>query len=121
MTAAEVHKRQGEIFLHLDIWNFPEIIDIKPHKGGVYIHSSSEAFNEEGEREEDVIKNWVHHIGFTYHQIHASGHAPLNDVRRLVQTVGAKMTVPIHTEHPELFSSFKRKIMVPRKGKEIPL
>ena len=121
MTATDVHDRQGEVFLHLDIWNFPEIIDIKPEKGGVYVHSSSEAFNEEGEREEGVIKNWVDHVGFSYHQIHASGHSPLEGVRRLVHSVGAEKVVPIHTEHPELFRSFKGRCMIPKKGRKISL
>ncbi|MGI0080771.1 MAG: MBL fold metallo-hydrolase, partial [Nitrososphaerales archaeon] len=73
VTCEEVRKQQGELFLHLDVWNLPEMIDIKPDPGGIYIHSSSEAFNEEGEEEEEIIRNWVKHFGFGYNQIHASG------------------------------------------------
>ncbi len=121
VTARDVHNRQGETFLHLDVWNFPEIIDIKPEGGGVYIHSSSEAFNEEGEKEELVIKNWIAHIRFDYRQIHSSGHSPMAGVGRLIQAVEAKDVVPVHTEHPSLFRTFKRRIVVPRKGKRILL
>jgi mRNA degradation ribonuclease J1/J2 len=71
----EIAKNQKNIFLHLDVWHLPEMIDIKPEAGGAYIHSSSESFNEEGEEEEDIIRNWVEHFGFSYNQIHASGHA----------------------------------------------
>ena len=56
------------------------MIDIKPQSGGAYIHSSSEAFNEEGEEEEEVIKNWIQHFEFSYNQIHASGHAKGEEV-----------------------------------------
>ncbi len=120
VTARDVHNRQGETFLHLDVWNFPEIIDIKPEGGGVYIHSSSEAFNEEGEREELVIKNWIDHIRFDYRQIHSSGHSPMVGVGHLIQAVGAKKVVPVHTEHPALFRAFKHKIVLPRRGSKIP-
>lgn len=119
ITAKGIHERQGNIFLHLDIWNFPEIIDIRPERGGSYIHASSEAFNEEGEREEDVIRNWTDHLGFSYHQIHASGHAPMEGVGRLVKQIGAEGVVPVHTEHPAMFRSFKCKIVPPKKGKPI--
>jgi ribonuclease J len=119
ISAREVHKRQRSVFLHLDVWNFPEIIDVKPDRGGAYIHSTSEAFNEEGEKEEDVIRNWTDHLGFTYHQIHASGHAPASGVRKLVGLVNAKMVLPLHTEHPEAFRSFNCSLTSPEKGKPV--
>lgn len=121
VTAADVHRAQGEYFLHLDMWNFPEIIDIKPESEGAYIHSSSEAFNEEGERDEEVVKNWMNHFGFSYHQIHASGHAPMREVGRLVHGVGARSVVPVHTEHPAMFREFKVSLSVPEKGRPLPV
>ena len=123
--AAEVRKRQKQYFLHLEAWDFPELIDIKPEKGGTYIHSATEAYNEEGEREEDVIKNWVRYVGFSYAQLHASGHAPMNEVFSLVDKVGASKVVPVHTEHPEEFKAARKgerwKLEVPAKGKPISL
>jgi ribonuclease J len=121
--AAEVRRRQKDYFLHLEAWDFPELIDIKPEKGGTYIHSATEAYNEEGEREEEVIKNWVRHVGFRYAQLHASGHAPMDEVFSLVERVGASKVVPIHTEHPELFNAKRdgRGLEVPKKGKPIGL
>jgi ribonuclease J len=125
VTAKDVRGSQGRAFLHLEAWNFPELIDIKPDRGGTYIHSATEAFNEEGEREESLIKNWVRHVGFGYAQLHASGHAPMSEVGSLVKKVGAKKVVPIHTEHPRLFTEFRKgakwSLDVPVKGKPIPL
>jgi ribonuclease J len=119
-TAEDVRGAQGKLFLHLEAWNLPEVIDIKPERGGVYVHSSTEAFNEEGEREEDTVKNWVEHLGFSYHQIHASGHAPGDGVRRMVSGVGARIVVPVHTERPELFSEFTDgKVVQPVKARPI--
>ena len=123
VSAAEVRKRQGEVFLHLEAWNFPELVDIKPERGGTYIHSATEAYNEEGEKEEAVIRNWIDHVGFRYAQIHASGHAPMTEVGKLVRGVAATTVVPIHTEHPRLFSSFRGpwKLKLPAKGVPIPV
>jgi ribonuclease J len=121
-TAEQIRGNQKSVFLHMETWNLPEMIDIKPERGGVYVHSSTEAFNEEGETEEETVKRWIDHFGLSYHQIHASGHAPLEGVRRLVSCVGAKTVVPIHTEHPELFRRFgKGRVLVPTKGLPILL
>lgn len=123
--AADVRRRQKDYFLHLEAWDFPELIDIKPDRGGTYIHSATEAYNEEGEREEAVIQNWVRHVGFRYAQLHASGHAPMEEVFSLVERVEAKKVIPVHTEHPELFEARRAKkeqgVVIPKRGKPIGL
>ncbi len=125
VTAAEIGKHQTDYFLHLESWDFPELIDIKPDRGGTYIHSATEAFNEEGEKEEVVVKNWIRHFGFRYTQLHASGHAPEEGVFSLVERVGAAKVVPVHTEHPESFAPRVRrrgmKVEVPVKGKPVDI
>ena len=123
VSAADIRRRQGEVFLHLESWNFPELIDIRPERGGTYIHAATEAFNEEGERDEEVIRNWIRHVGFRYAQLHASGHAPMEEVKGLVGEVAAKVVVPVHTEHPGRFARFPGRsgwnLRLPRKG--VPL
>ena len=121
LTAGEIRKEQSGIFLHLDQWYLPELIDIRPSKGGAYIHATTEAFNEEGEQDEATIRNWVDYFGFSYHQIHASGHAPMDKVGELMSRIRAKRVIPIHTERPDLFPSLARgsKVSVPSKGRAI--
>ena len=123
VTAEDARKGQKEMFLHLDQWYLPELIDIKPEKGGAYIHATTEAYNEEGERDEEVIRNWVDYFGFSYNQIHASGHAPMERVADLVNRIGGKTVVPIHTERPDLFQSMVKSgtVTVLTKGKDILL
>ena len=97
-------------------------MDINPDRGGTYIHAATEAYNEEGEKEEAVIRNWIEHVGFRYAQLHASGHAPMAEVGELVRAISPAGVVPIHTEHPRLFAEFKGgrwKLRPPRKG--VPL
>jgi ribonuclease J len=121
LTAEQVRKGQNDLLLHLDQWYLPELLDIKPSKGGSYIHATTEAYNEEGEEEEQVIRNWVDYFGFSYHQIHASGHAPMDKVAHLVNGVNAKTIIPVHTERPDLFKSFAiaAKVSSPTVGTEI--
>ncbi|HYC12070.1 MAG TPA: MBL fold metallo-hydrolase [Nitrososphaerales archaeon] len=123
VTAREVRDRQSETFLHLDVWNFAELIDIKPDRGGTYIHAATEAFNEEGEQEEGVVRNWTDHLGFSYHQLHASGHAPAQGVEELIRLAKPRKVVPIHTEHPEMFASLggraKYEVQIPARGKPV--
>jgi ribonuclease J len=123
IAADEVNQKQDKMFLHLDQWWFPELVDIKPTRGGSYIHATTEAFNEEGEKDEEVVRNWVNHYGLRHHQIHASGHASMAKVRYLVHSVKARAVVPIHTERPELFSSFgeESRLLLPTKGKKMSL
>jgi ribonuclease J len=123
LTAEQVRKEQKGLLLHLDQWYLPELIDIKPEKGGSYIHATTEAFNEEGEQEEEVIKNWVDYFGFSYHQIHASGHATMDKVEYLVGGVNAKSVIPIHTGRPDLFSSFanRSQLLTPKRAEEIAI
>jgi len=125
LTSEDIRKRQREVFLHLEAWNFPELVDIKPDRGGTYIHAATEAFNEEGEREETLIRNWVEHVGFRYAQLHASGHAPGKEVGELVRTISASKVVPIHTEFPELFRQFNRErswlLELPVKAKAVSI
>lgn len=118
VRADDVRDRQSETFLHLESANFPELIDIRPGMGGTYIHAATEAFNEEGEREESVIRNWIDHVGFRYTQLHASGHAPMYEVGELIKKVSPSTVVPVHTEHPRLFKRFRGgwKLRPPRKG-----
>jgi ribonuclease J len=125
VSSDSVRKKEKEFFLHLEVMNFPDLIDISPSKGGTYIHSATEAFNEEGEREEAIVGNWIRHFGFSYHQLHASGHAPKEEVGRLIKGIQAKSVIPIHTEEPELFTQFKQgqewRLRIPKKGEGIPL
>jgi len=125
LTAEDIRKKQKKVFLHLEAWNFPELIDIKPDRGGTYIHAATEAFNEEGEKEETLIRNWVGHVGFRYAQLHASGHAPGSEVGELVRDISAKKVVPIHTEYPELFGQFNMEgnwaLEPPVRGKAVPI
>ena len=121
VTFDYVHKNQSKVLLNLDLSSFTELIDIKPD-GGYFIHSMSEPFSEE-DIETYVMRNWLEHFNLSFHQIHASGHCPSCDLRKMINTVAPKKLMPIHTEEPQLFKKTigKSKIILPVLKKQFRL
>jgi len=119
-----VRKHQAELVLNLDWANLAELIDIKPRRGGCYIHSLSEPFNEEGEAELRVLRNWLQHFGLRLCQCHASGHAPLKDLEKIALRIRAETVIPVHTEKPRRFKAVlgeSSKLRLPRYGRPFTL
>jgi ribonuclease J len=113
-----VHENESKLMLNLDLSCFTELIDVKPAKGGHFIHSMSEPFSEE-DVSIDVMGRWLQHFGLKFHQIHASGHCPTKDLAKIINEIKPKKLVPIHTEHPQLFKELFRNtdVRIIPKGK----
>lgn len=104
VRADYVNKHQDEIIMELGYFSLPELIDIKPKPGSLYIKSASEAFNEEQVFDLERLKRWLAHFKMNYENFHASGHAPAEDLKKVMEGSNAKTIMPIHTQHPEMFS-----------------
>jgi ribonuclease J len=117
-----VRENQSKVIFNIDLVGFTELIDVKPTRGGEFIHSMSEPFSEE-DLEPKVLRNWLNHFGLRLHQIHASGHCPSRDLAKIIDTINPKNIVPIHTEHPDLFQEkFKnRQVTLVKEGEKIKL
>jgi len=100
----DVRRHPERFVLNLDFVNLGELVDIQP-RGGNFINSMSEPFNEEGEAQEELLRTWLRHFGMRFHQHHASGHAPREDLRKIATVIAPRDLYPIHTEKPELFST----------------
>jgi ribonuclease J len=98
-----IHDHQSKIVIAIEPSNFTELIDIRPEAGGDYIYSMSEPHSELEEVDEEIQSNWLKHFGMELHQIHASGHAPQEDIGRIIETIKPKILVPVHTEFQEGF------------------
>ncbi len=96
---------QGDVVVALGYFDVAELIDLKPKANSVYIKSASEAFNEEQEFDMQRLKAWLDHFGVGYTQVHASGHAPRDDLKRVMDQSNAEKIIPIHTEHADMFST----------------
>jgi ribonuclease J len=117
-----VRENQSKVIFNIDLVGFTELIDVKPTRGGEFIHSMSEPFSEE-DLEPKVLRNWLNHFGLRLHQIHASGHCPSKDLAKVIDTINPKNIVPIHTEHPDLFQEKFRnhQVTLIKEGEKIRL
>ena len=114
------------------------LIDIQPAPGGLYIYSSSEAYSEEMVMDITRLKAWLDRFGLTHagvpdpvtrkprpedEGLHASGHISGDELVRLINVMDPKVVIPVHTEHPELFTDRLRgrRVIVPERGQAITL
>jgi ribonuclease J len=116
ITAEDIRKKPSDYIVVLNFWYFNQLIDLKP-KGGVYIHSLSEPFNEEMEISYERMVNWVKFFNMDFAQSHCSGHINGFDLKKLLEDVKPKELFPIHTEKPELFSKLNMKTHIVKEAK----
>lgn len=119
VKADYIHQHQDQLIACLGYFDMVDLVDIRPKPGSAYIHSMSEPYNEEMEFDVQRCKNWVDLFQLQHHQIHASGHAPKQDLFQVAGTVKAKTLVPIHTEHPDLFKETSQKLALASIGNDI--
>jgi ribonuclease J len=103
VRAAEVRAHQSDYLLSLGYWDIQELCDLQPVPGSLYVHSSAEAFNEEMSWSQERLARWLVLSGMDSVHIHASGHAPQDDLFRVVEQLAPKKVFPIHTEHGERY------------------
>lgn len=121
--------KEGSVITHEELKEEPEryflkvplikwLIDELDLKGAGVVYSQwkgymSEEYNPKGfirfkELKEDP------RVNFTY--AHTSGHAVLEDLKRLSKAIAPKMLVPVHTEHKENYSEHFENVRVLRDG-----
>lgn len=115
LTASQVRARPEESILCFSFFDLHELIDIRP-AGGIYIYSSSEAFNEEMHIDLDRLRNWVKHFNLRLvgepgdrdgkgreAGFHASGHIHGPGLIEMVRAIRPQYLLPVHTEDTEFF------------------
>jgi ribonuclease J len=103
--SSDVHEKKSKVIMAIGAFHLQELIDLNPGRG-IYMHSSSEPFNEEGEFDEARTNNWIQRFGLVRVHAHCSGHASGRDIHQILDQIAPKKVVPIHTEHPEYFKMF---------------
>jgi len=114
VNADYVHKHQRNLIVHLGFFHINELLDIKPARGSIYLHSTSEPHNEEMRIDEERLDNWLARFGLPRYHTHASGHASGKDIADLIREMQPKKLVPIHTEKQELFQPLHQNIDYPK-------
>jgi len=85
--------------LSLNNYQITELIDLRPPEGSLYIKSSTEPFDDEMELDWEKMKRWLHRFNLLkgMKTAHVSGHASKDEIRDMVEDIGPKMVMPVHT------------------------
>jgi len=120
-TAKQIAENESKVLCCMGFYSFTSLIDIKPEPGAVYIHSSSEPYNEGQVISSDRADAWIEHFGMSRVQSHCSGHARGRDLLEAVAEIGAKTLFPVHTEHPEAYNAVSKNMVLIQEGIEYKL
>lgn len=142
VRAEHVRGHEDDYIVCWSLWDLKRLADVRS-RGGKLIYSSSEVFDEEGAADVRRIRNWtelfaMQTVGLPrevgpqqwvipegQEGLHASGHASAEDLITLVQEIGPRMLIPVHTEHPEIFqqelAGRNIEVRVPEYGEPIAI
>ena len=113
----EVSAHPDQYVVCFSLYDMPRLLDINPSEG-TYIFSTTEPFNVETELDMVRLRNWIARFnlrlvgdpelkGDPEHEgLHAGGHAPKEDIHRLIDIIRPRLLIPIHTNHPELMAQY---------------
>jgi ribonuclease J len=126
IRAYQIKQSPSRYLVHLDYYDFNELVDLRPAQGSTYIRASSEPFNEEMRLDAERVRMWLRHfdINSPTHDpiyVHASGHASRPEIRQLIHDINPKAVFSVHTRHPEIFDQIvpaNSKVVRPEEGKE---
>ncbi len=109
VTAGDIRQQPGGFLLCFSFWDVKNLIDIDPD-GGLYLYSSSRAYDDEQKIDMQRLHRWVEHFHLRFagdpeagERLHASGHASGPELIEMIRKVSPKVLIPVHTERPEYF------------------
>ncbi|MCL5125527.1 MAG: MBL fold metallo-hydrolase [Deltaproteobacteria bacterium] len=119
----ELRDNPSAYVVRADFFDMTELTDIRPNETSCYIRSVCEPFDEKMEFNEAIVNSWLDHfhVGRRPPTIHCSGHAPGQDIKRIVEEINPKTIIPVHTEKAAKFNEFGKKCILPVVGSIIQL
>lgn len=130
----DVSRHPGDYILCFSLWDANDLLDLQGVEGGIYLYSSSRAYDDEQAADLERLRNWVRHMGFALYgdpddanriPLHASGHAPGPELAEFIAIVRPDLLIPIHTEYPDWWEQQLAgtgiRIQKPELGKPIRL
>jgi len=115
-TAEQIAAKESKVLCAIGFYSFTALIDMKPKPGAVYIHSSSEPYNEGQEMSQDRADAWLERFSMNKVQSHCSGHARGKDLLEIVSEIAPKTLYPVHTEYPDLYKKVSKNMVLIVEG-----
>jgi ribonuclease J len=102
--------------VQLDFGSLPTLIDLKPPAGSVYVHSNGVPLGPY-DPAYGVMLAWCEALSLELATLGSSGHSRPVDVRRMVELVGPRAVLPVHSRRPEALAVPSVPTLIPRVGR----
>lgn len=109
----ELKKNQGRVFM-LARPSMVKDIEKIGFQDGLFIYSLWSGYRE-GESQKK-FESVLSRLGFQWISLHTSGHADVDDLKRVIEELMPKRIVPIHTNQPEDFEHLSDMLKLPDDG-----
>ena len=86
--------------VQLDFGSLPTLIDLRPPAGSVYVHSNGVPLGPYDPAYQ-VMLAWVRALGLEMVSLGSTGHSRPADIQRMVEAVGPRVVLPVHSRRPE--------------------
>jgi len=135
ISPPQISKYPNEYILCFSLYDMKHVLDMRLN-GGVYIYSSSEAFEEEDVFDFMRLNQWLRFLNFEIHgfkieaglngtekpkfskDFHASGHANREDLRETIERIDPDVIIPVHTDTPAWFKNQFDNVILLKDGQK---
>ena len=82
--------------------------------GGVFLYSLWNGYR--NNEYQIIFEKSLEEKGFSLETLHTSGHASVDDIKRVIKELDMQKLVPIHTLHPDIFREFSDRTEIKGDG-----
>lgn len=100
LDAQAIRADQSRYLLQLFYYDLPELVDIKPQPGSLFVHSNGEPLGRFDPAYELFLR-WLEHFQIELASVPSTGHASHEDLISIVEGIGPEILMPIHSRTPE--------------------
>lgn len=101
VPSSAIGAEQGRYLLQLSHRDLPELVDMDPAEGSLFIHSNGEPLDRFDPAYETLTR-WLERFGIPLVPVRSTGHASPDDLVRIASAIGPKVLMPVHSRRPEL-------------------
>ena len=99
------------------LWDIKKFLDLK---GATWIYSLWPGYFERSKPLRN-LKSYLEDKSVRYEYLHTSGHAKLDDMKKLVGAMAPDNIIPIHSFHPDKFKSYFKNVRLVKDGETMNL
>jgi ribonuclease J len=115
LTADDLRRRPEHYLLQLSYRHLPELIDLQPPGGSLWVQSNGEPLGVFDPAFAN-LQSWLEHFQVEYQSLHSSGHASESELRAITESIGPRFVFPVHGLKPECLAARGPTEILPRLG-----